>query len=83
MEIRRNGCRNLLRFYQNSRGMMKKVDPRLRDPASWLPREFMQPLLTSLYRVNIQLVQNLPLTSKHRFRYGLARPGQAKAEPLF
>ena len=32
-------------------------------------------IMTKRYRVNIQLVQNLPLTSKHKF--------QAKAELLF
>ena len=36
-----------------------------------------------LYRVTIQLVANLPLTSEQKFRFGLARPGQAKAELLF
>ena len=35
------------------------------------------------YRVTIPLVQNLPLTSKEEFRFGLARPGQTKAEHLF
>ena len=35
------------------------------------------------YRVTIQLVQNLPLTSKQKFRFGLPWPGQAKAELLF
>ena len=30
-----------------------------------------------LYRVIIQLVANLPLTSEQKFRFGLARPGQA------
>ena len=31
--------------------------------------------MTSMYRVTIPLVQNLPLTSKQMFRFGLARPG--------
>ena len=31
-----------------------------------------------MYRVNIQLVANLPLTSKPKFHFGLARPGQAR-----
>ena len=35
-----------------------------------------------LYRVTHQVVANLPLTSK-KFRFGLARPGQAKTEHLF
>ena len=30
----------------------------------------------SLYRVTIQLVMNLPLNSKQKFRFGLARPGE-------
>ena len=33
-------------------------------------------LINDPYRVTIQLVQNLPLTSKHKFCFGLARPGQ-------
>ena len=39
----------------------------------------------SLYRVTIPLVQNLPLTSKQKFRFGpgLSLPGQAKTELLF
>ena len=28
-----------------------------------------------MYRVTIQLVMNLPLTSKQKFRFGLARTG--------
>ena len=41
--------------------------------------------LSILYRVTIQLVQNLRLTAKQKFRYGLglAWPGQTKAELLF
>ena len=35
----------------------------------------------AIYRVTIQLVQNLPLTSKLKFLFGLA--GQAKPELLF
>ena len=35
------------------------------------------------YRVTIQLVANLLLTSKLKFRFGLAWPSQAKAEHLF
>ena len=31
-----------------------------------------------VYRVTEQLVQNLLLTSKHAFRFGLARLGQAR-----
>ena len=30
------------------------------------------------YRVTIPLVQNLLLTSRQKFHFGLARPGQAK-----
>ena len=30
------------------------------------------------YRVTIPLVQNLPLTSKQKFRFGLAMPGQIR-----
>ena len=30
------------------------------------------------YRVTEQLVQNLPLTSKQKFLFGLAWPGRAK-----
>ena len=37
----------------------------------------------ALYRVTIQLVTKLPLTSKQKFRYGLAWPSQAKADPMF
>ena len=35
-----------------------------------------------LYRLTITLVQNLLLTSKQQFRFGLGRTGQAKAELL-
>ena len=35
------------------------------------------------YMVAIQLVQNLPLTSKQKFCFCLARPVQAKQEILF
>ena len=37
----------------------------------------------SIYRVTIQLVTNLSLTSTEKFCFGLARPGQAKMELLF
>ena len=30
------------------------------------------------YGVTIHLVQNLPLTSNHKFRFGLAWPGQGR-----
>ena len=33
-----------------------------------------------LYRVTHHVGQNLPLTSKQKFRFGLARPGKAKRE---
>ena len=36
-----------------------------------------------LYRVTIQLVANLPLTSEQRSRFGLARPGQARPKRNF
>ena len=35
------------------------------------------------YRVTRLLVQNLPLTSKVKFRFGLARPGQARPKRNF
>ena len=35
--------------------------------------------LLETYRVAIQRVLNLLLTSKQKFRFGLARPGQAQA----
>ena len=34
--------------------------------------------LIYLYRVTITLVQNLLLTSKQKFRFGLARAGQVR-----
>ena len=37
----------------------------------------------ALYRVTIQLVANLPLTSEQKFRFGLDRPGQARPERNF
>ena len=40
-------------------------------------------MYSCLYRVTIQLVTNLPLTSKQKFRFGLARSGQAKIDLLF
>ena len=36
-----------------------------------------------VYRVTRLLVQNLPLTSKVKFRFGLARPGQARPKRNF
>ena len=45
------------------------------DTAARLPR--------LIYRVTGQLVQNLPLTSKQKFRFGLARPGQARPKRNF
>ena len=33
--------------------------------------------------MTIQLVQNLLLTSRQKFRFGLVRAGQAKVEPMF
>ena len=36
-----------------------------------------------MYRVTHHVVQNLPLTSKHKFRFGLARPGQARQKRNF
>ena len=35
-------------------------------------------LVECMYRVTHQAVANLPLTSKQQFRFGLARPGQAR-----
>ena len=35
------------------------------------------------YRVTIQLVANLPLTSKQKFHFGLARPGQSRPKRNF
>ena len=35
------------------------------------------------YRVTEQLVQNLPLNSNQKFRFGLARPGQARPKRNF
>ena len=37
----------------------------------------------SVFRVKQQIVMKLPLTSKQKFRFGQARPGQAKTELLF
>ena len=36
-----------------------------------------------MYRVTHQVVQNLPLTSKKKFSFGLARPGQARPKQNF
>ena len=36
-----------------------------------------------VYRVNIQLVANLPLTSEQKFRFGLAWPGLARPKRNF
>ena len=57
--------------------MSYKVGPRLREPAARgrNAARFTQPrdhVTYDLYRVTIQLVQNLPLTSKQKFRFGLA-----------
>ena len=40
-------------------------------------------LTLTLYRVTIQLVANLPLNSKQKFHFGMARPGQAKPKHNF
>ena len=68
------------------------------DPSLWVSKEdaefvdiihvnsdtlFGVSYLKSFYRVTIQLVANLSLTSKPKFRFGLAWPSQAKAEHLF
>ena len=37
----------------------------------------------SYYRVTITLVQNLLLTSKQKFRFGLARAGQVRPKRNF
>ena len=34
--------------------------------------------MSTAYRVTHQVVVNLPLTTKQKFRFGLARPGQAR-----
>ena len=39
--------------------------------------------MRSMYRVTIQLVQNLQLTSKPKFRFGLARTGQGRPKRNF
>ena len=36
-----------------------------------------------VYRATHHVVKNLPLISKQKFLFGLARPGQAKTELLF
>ena len=36
-----------------------------------------------MYRVTIQLVQNLPLTSKHKFHFGMDWPGLARPKLNF
>ena len=43
----------------------------------------LQQVLSGEYRVTEQFVQNLLLTSKHKFSLGLARTSQAKMELLF
>ena len=45
--------------------------------------EGQQNLVAVHYRVTHHVGQNLLLTSKQKFRFGLAWPGQAKAEHLF
>ena len=47
------------------------------------PEEINRRKFPRQYRVNIQLVTNLLLTSKQKFRFGLSWPGQAKTELLF
>ena len=39
--------------------------------------------LSTEYRVTIPLVQNLRLTSRQKFRFGLARPGQTRPKRNF
>ena len=40
-------------------------------------------IINSMYRVTIQLVQSLLLTSKLKFRFSLARPGKARPKRNF
>ena len=40
-------------------------------------------LIVGMYRVTIQLVQNLRLTSRQKFRFGLVCPGLARAKRNF
>ena len=64
----------------------KKDGPTLRWLTSTVRGWITQPrthFLPSLYRVTHPVVQNLPLTSKQKFRLDLAWSGQAKAELLF
>ena len=41
------------------------------------------PINTQTYRVTNQVVQNLPLPSKHKFHFGMARPEQARLKRNF
>ena len=50
--------------YPYSSEIHNNIESRKTDNISYEPE----------YRVTIQLVQNLPLTSKQKFRFGLARP---------
>ena len=56
-------------------------------PTTWTNQKTcifaMLAMIHSTYRVTIQLVQNLLLTSKLKFRFGLARPGQARPKRNF
>ena len=45
--------------------------------------EVIQEQIVTKYRVTIPLVQNLPLTSKQTFRFGLGRIGQARPKRNF
>ena len=55
--------------YQKLANQLAKYDPKSKISV----RRFL-----FVYRVTYQVVKNLLLTSKQKFRFGLARPGQAR-----
>ena len=55
---------------------LSKIDVSLSVPCMGLAEVQIDETIMQLY--TIQLVTNLLMTSKQKFRFGLARPGQAK-----
>ena len=55
----------------------------LPGPEWVLPSKIYRLFPGSPYRVTHQVVTNLPLTSKHKFRFGLVRSGQANHKQNF
>ena len=61
---------------QEGQDVLLFIDNIFRLAKWWMTEDF-------IYRVTHLVGQNLPLTSKKKFRFGLVRPDQAKTELWF